>query len=743
VFQFAFPLPWWAIALLVAVALALAWGAYARLLVPITRGQHTALVALRALTLLFLVACLLRPVRVMPPQTESDAVVPVLLDVSRSMGLPDVGGRPRLEVARELVTQNVAAALQGRFVSELWTFGDSLAKAEGTAFTAEARSSDLSGALRSVRERYRQRRVAGIIVISDGGDTGAQDAAQSVDDGGTPVFTIGVGGARLTPDFEVLDVGAGEAALTDSSVDLTVSALGRPADSRDRRGFQVRVLENGRPVDVRTVSPAAGDSPVREVFTVSPSRQTATLYTVEIPTAPGELVPENNRRSVLVSPPGRKRRLLVVEGAPGFEHTFIKRALAADPGIEIDSVVRKGRDERGDSTYFVQAAASRAPQLATGFPPDRESLYQYDAIVFANIEPDSLSRSQLDLAAQFVEERGGGVLVLGAKSFAQQGLVGTALEEALPVDLHDRGSGVVRTAAGREAAGAYRLRLTSDGASHPVMRVGASADDTAKRWAAAPALAGATPLGAPRAGAQVLAVAATPDGVRPVVAVHRFGRGRAMVFAGEASWRWRMQLPSTDRTHELFWRQSARWLASAAPDPVSVAPVGRLTPGTSQRVNVDVRNAAFEPVRDASVTMRITLPGGEVRDLKPTLLDARTGRYSVPARFDQPGVYRVVAEARRGRETLGTSEQWVLAGAADLEMADPRLNEDVLRRVSRASGGRYLEAADVARLPALLASQADPAPPRLQELWHNIWIFLAVIMLLGAEWFLRRRWGLR
>jgi hypothetical protein len=157
-----------------------------------------------------------------------------------------------------------------------------------------------------------------------------------------------------------------------------------------------------------------------------------------------------------------------------------------------------------------------------------------------------------------------------------------------------------------------------------------------------------------------------------------------------------------------------------------------------------VRDADFEPVRDADVRMHVTMPGGEMRDLKPTLLDAKTGRYAVQTRFDQPGVYRVVAEARRGSAVLGTSQQWVLAGAADLELADPRLNEDVLRRVSRASGGRYLEAADLSRLPSLLASTLDePPPPRLQDLWHNIWIFTAVVTLLAAEWFLRRHWGLR
>ena len=737
-FQFAVSLPWWVIALLAVAIAAVAWGAYAEVLVPIGRRQRATLVALRLLTLLFLLACLLRPVRVMPPTGPSDAVVPVLVDASRSMRLTDVDGRSHIDVARDLVRRQVAPSLQNRFQIELWTFGDNLARLEGDTVAADARRSDLAGALRAVSERYRERRVAGIVVVSDGGDTGSEDAAQSIEGRGTPVFTVGVGAPRIAPDFEVLDVAAGEAALTDSSVDLTVSAISRGSD----RAFQLRVLENGRPVDVRRVTPIAADSPIREVFTVSPSRETASLYTVEIAPAAGELVTENNQRSVLVNPPGRKRRVLIVEGAPGFEHTFLKRALASDPGIEVDSVVRKGRDEQGDATYFVQAAASRAPQLAQGFPPDRESLFQYDGIMFANIEADSLSRLQLDLAASFVEERGGGALVLGAKSFEAQGLVGTALEDVLPVDLHDRGSGVVRTAA--RAGQPYRVRLTADGEVHPVMRIGNSFEDTAKRWSAVPPLAGATSLGALRPGAQILAVTDAGDGVRPIVAVQRYGRGRSMVFAGEASWRWRMQLPSSDRTHELFWRQVARWLSSASPDRVAAAPMSNITPGTTEQLAVDVRDEAFQPVRDAQVTTRVTAPGGEVHELKPTLLDARTGRYAAPARFEQPGVYRIVSEARRGPVVLGTSQQWVLAGAADLEMADPRLNEDVLRRVSRASGGRYLETADLSRLPSLLSSSADePGPPRLQELWHNIWIFTGVVALLGVEWFLRRRWGLK
>ena len=736
--QFAIGISWWVAALLVVAVLGIAGVTYAGAIVPLTRARRATLMALRALTLLLLVACLLRPVRVMPAETDTGAVVPILVDASRSMRLADADGRARSDAAAALV-ERLRPALSGRFTPEVWTFGSSLEQAGADRIgVADADQSDLSGALRAVKEQYRDRSVAGVIVISDGGDTGRADAAQVVAGDPLPVFAVGVGNPRLGSDLEVLDVSAGEGTLAESSVDLTVAAVSRGSTAP----FDVRVLENGRPIDVRRVTPESGGGPVRTVITVSPPREIATVYTVEIPSASGELVLENNRRSVLVEPPGRRRRVLMVEGAPGFEHTFMKRALMLDPGLEIDSVVRKGRDAQGDATYFVQAGEARAAQLASGFPEDRAALYQYDAVILANIEPDALSRLQLEAMADFVAERGGGLLVLGAKSFARQGLVGTPIEEVLPVSLTDRGNGVVRAAAVRGER--YTVAVTGDGASHPVMRIGAAGDDLTKRWSAVPPLAGAATLGAPRPGAQVLAVVRAPDGTRPLVAVQRFGQGRSMVFTGEASWRWRMRLPSEDRTYELFWRQATRWLAAGSPDAVNVPAPARVAPGATMPLAVDVRDDEFAPVPDAQVSMRVTRPGGETRDVRVALADARGGRFAGDVQFDQPGIYKVSVDARQGSRVLGSGQRWILVGGADTEMADPRLNEDVLRRVARASGGRYVTAADAGDIPSLLASrQADPGEPRLQELWHNAWLFATAIMLLAVEWFMRRQWGLR
>ena len=736
--QFAVSYPWWVLVLLAAATLVVAWASYAGTIAPLGPRRRAALVALRALALLFLVACLLRPVRSVPPEAATDAVVPVLVDISRSMQLRDTGGAARIDVARDVLEQHVQPALARRFRPEVWTFGETLAPMTGAEMSAGAGRSDLSGALRALRERYRERPVAGIVVISDGGETGEEDAAALADAVPAPVYTIGVGSTRLGADFEVLDVSAGELALADSSVDMTVAAVHHGSSGP----FDLRVLENGRPVDLRRVTPAADGSPVRALFTVSPPRETATLYTVEIPSAAGELVVENNRRSVLVEPAGRQRRVLMIEGAPGFEHSFIKRALAADQGIELDSVVRKGSDARGAPTYFVQASEQRAHRLTTGFPHERTSLYEYDALVLANVEADALSRSQLQMIADFVDRRGGGVLLFGAKSFLQQSFAGTPFEEVLPLKLTGRGDGVVPVSARAETR--LAVTLTADGSLHPVMRIDGGAEDLAKRWAAVPALAGVAALGALRPGAMALALVHATDGPRPLVAVQRFGQGRSMVFTGEASWRWRMQLPSADRTHELFWRQAVRWISAAAPDPVSVGPMRPLLPGSAATIAVDVRNTDFAPVGNADVHVRVTAPGGEERDVSAALADPLTGRYSIDMRFEDSGIYRVTATAARSGAAIGRGERWILVGGADLELADPRLNDKVLRRLAVSSGGGYVPAGEAGNLSSLLdAAATESVAPRLEELWHTPWIFMALILLLGAEWTLRRRWGLR
>ncbi len=735
---FANPFPWWALLGLAAGAAALSWLTYRHLTA--SRSRRAGLMALRFITLLLLLVLLMRPVARVDIDNTTDIAVPILVDASRSMGILDAGRQRRIDHARDLVARELLPALDSRFKVELLSFGDALAPASASELSASARRSDLSGALAAARERYRGRAIAGIILLSDGGDTSGAASQIAPADAGTPVYPIGIGSSTVGRDREVLSVTAAEAVLDDSRIDLSVSAV---SHGNDTAPIELRLLENGRPVEVRRATPAADGTPVHEVFQVTPVSGAATVYTVEIPQAAGELVPENNARSVLVQPPSRARRVLLVEGAPGFEHSFLKRALAADPQMEIDSVVRKGQNEQGSDTFYIQATRSRSDALRNGFPEKIEQLFAYDAVVLANVEPSQLTRAQLEAIRRFVAERGGGLLLLGARTFVTQRLVDTPIEDVLPLDVNDRGSVVPASV----ARGLNRVGLTAAGESHPVMQLAATIDETRRRWEDAPALAATASLGGPRPGATVLASTNGPGGSpRALVAVQRFGAGRAMVFTGEAAWRWRMMRPSSDRSYDRFWRQAIRWLALPATDPVHVTVPAGGAPGDTLTLRVAARNAAFESQRDATVGLRITVPDGRLEPLAaaPPAGSDEAARFDAAFRPEHPGVYRVTAEAKRGGAVLGSSTAALLVGGVDLEMTDPRLNVQVLQRVALATGGRLVAEDDIGSLPGLLRARVPAAVLSVRrDLWHNGWSFAAIALLLGAEWVLRRRWGMR
>src|SRR2546425_3599070 len=172
--HFAYPLPWWLALALAAAIGAAAFFQYRRPLAPLTRGQRVTLVALRAVVLAAIVLFLFRPMIILPPAASQDALVPVLIDVSRSMRLVDADGQSRVARAAAIVKTDLMPALTRQFQTELYSVGDGLAPAAPAALdrlSADARRTDLAGALASIRERYRGQRVAGIVLLSDGGDT--------------------------------------------------------------------------------------------------------------------------------------------------------------------------------------------------------------------------------------------------------------------------------------------------------------------------------------------------------------------------------------------------------------------------------------------------------------------------------------------------------------------------------------------------------------------------------------------
>jgi len=204
-----------------------------------------------------------------------------------------------------------------------------------------------------------------------------------------------------------------------------------------------------------------------------------------------------------------------------------------------------------------------------------------------------------------------------------------------------------------------------------------------------------------------------------------------------------MLAASTDRSHELFWRQAARWLSQSSPDPVGIVAPDGLEPGDAAPIEIDARDGSFAPTPDAVVTASVSADTGGTRTV-PVHHGESGERFAAGFAPDHPGLYRIHADASRRSTTLGSADRTIYVGGSDREFAEPRLNEGFLRRLAVDSGGRYVRASDASRVLSWLEDSARRhAEPERRDVWDRSWVLATLVLLLCVEWTLRRRWGLR
>jgi hypothetical protein len=82
-----------------------------------------------------------------------------------------------------------------------------------------------------------------------------------------------------------------------------------------------------------------------------------------------------------------------------------------------------------------------------------------------------------------------------------------------------------------------------------------------------------------------------------------------------------------------------------------------------------------------------------------------------------------------------------------IEFSSAGLKEEVLRGMARTTGGKYFSYAEAKDLPDLVSRQVKAAneagiQPVDREIWDTPAIFTVLLLVLAAEWFVRRRSGL-
>lgn len=746
---------------------------------------------LKTLGVATLAFCLLEPMRQSQRAKPGANFFAIVADNSLGLAVREPGGsRTRGEALRDLLTATPSDwqhALDADFQTRRYWFDAQLVAARDFAgLTFDGRASALGRAFRTLAERYRGRPLAGVLLFTDGNATDL--GREPPDLGGLPpVYPVVVGNPSPLPDLALEQVRVSQTAFEDAPVTIQADVQ---AAGYDGETIVARIQEAEGAALVEQTQTAGRDGRTL-VFraNLKPTTNGVSFYQVRVfaqrenPDAAAGANPDsreathaNNQRVVAVDRGRGPYRILYVAGRPGWEYKFLNRAVAEDRELELVGLVRvanrepkfdfRGRAgetsnplfrgfgnqspeeiERYDQPVLIRLNTRDELELKNGFPRTAEELYAYRAVIVDDLEAAFFDPAQASLLERFVSERGGGFLMLGGMETFQEGRYArTPIGDLLPVYLD-------RHATPHPPA-PVRLDLTPEGLLQPWARVRSSeADEKARLTAMAPFQV-LNRIATVKPGASVIATA-TDDARNtwPALVVQRFGRGRSAALLIGDLWRWGLRDAPAHEDLDKTWRQLLRWLVVDVPDRVTLAAEPEAEdPNGAIRLAVRVRDATFQPLDDATVTLTVQpvhMAGNagaatNVTALRAEPAPSEAGLYVATYVPRASGGFRATAVVTgpTGTEVGRADTGWASDLVAD-EFRSLQPNRPLLEAIARQTGGEIVPQSRLSEFVRALPRRLAPiTETTAAPLWHTPALFLFALACLIAEWGLRRWKGL-
>ena len=699
--------------------------------------DRAVLVGLRLAALGVLLICLLRPTLVLKAAVPQQNFLGVLVDDSRSMAIADRGGQPRSAFVEGQLggpDAPLLRALSKKFVVRFFSFSSASERVASAAdLKFQGTATRLGQALDRARDELAGLPLAGLVMVTDGADT--SDAAldetlASLKARSIPVFTLGVGQEHFDKDIQVTRVETPRSVLKGTAlvVDVVVSQTGYAGQT-----VPMTVEDDGRIVSTQDVTlPDDGESATVKVR-FQANEAGARLFSFKIPAQPGEQVTQNNARDTLIQVNDGIEKVLYYEGEPRPEQKFVTRAIEGDRNLQVVTLTRTAENK-----YYRQNVSS-GDEVVGGFPKTREELFPYRALILGSVEAASFTPDQLRMIADYVNKRGGSLLMLGGRrSFGEGGWAGTPVGEVLPVTLD---------AANAKYFSELSVRPTRAGLTFPVTQIAGDEKSSAAKWDTMPVVTTVNPVHLVKPGATILLNAADNRKQEQIVlAYQRYGRGKAVAMPIQDAWAWKMdaKMPVNDTTHQMFWRRLVRWLVDGVPDQVNVATsTDRVEPGETIKLSAEVLDAAYVEVNVSRVVASIVSPSGKTTEVPVDWTVTRDGDYRATFVPDEEGIYKLSVHAERGDKAIGTASMSVRVSAGDAEYFDAAMRAPLLKRVAEETGGRFFTATNASSLPeAISYNGRGVTVVEERELWDMPALFILLIGFVAAEWGYRRVKGL-
>lgn len=651
------------------------------------RKSRAALAAVRFVAVFFISFLLLSPmIKRRVVETENPVVV-LLHDNSRSVVLTADSAYFRKQYLQnvERLKQSLAADYQ----VEEYSFGSDLQNGFDRRFDQEA--TNISLALNQIQDIYKGRNVAAVVLATDGIANAGNVPQTSAGLYPYPIYTIAMGDTAIRNDAAIKSINANKITYLNSRFPVEIAIK---ADKLQGKSARLTVQKDGKTLFSKQINYSSDRFFTTEPVLLDADKAGVQLYTVRLEVCNGEVSTANNVQTFAVEVLDSRRRVAIVWQAPHPDIGALKRYFENLETYEVET--------------FSADNFSANPQ-------------QYHLFVLHQLPDNNANHNAL--VNKILQQQIPALFVLGQQTeFASFDRLQLGLAINAGSSRSDEATAVVNPSF-----------------SH------FSADNDLRGVEAFPPLT--VPFGNVQCGSgtQTLLFAkiGSVQTQRPLVAFAQKNGVRYGFVVGDGLWRWPLADYSENGSNEVFGTlmdKTCTYLsAQANKQQFDVQAAASFAETEVITLSAELYNDNYELVNTPDATLTVSDEHGQSREYS---FGRTQNSYSVAIGTLQQGRYTYMAKTTLGGKTFSKKGSFAVQRLM-LEENSLTADHQLLNTISQNTGGMMLYPQQMLQLPELLQKRHDIrnvmySRYKYSELINLPWLFVAIVLLLAAEWVARR-----
>lgn len=647
------------------------------------------MVAFRFFSVFIIAFLLLSP---LIKQTEKLVEKPVIIigvDNSRSMVLNGDSDYYRTDFPNKL--NALAEEFREQCEVKIYSLGDNLK--HGFDATYRDKHTDISEFFNEINTRYTNRNAVAMIIATDGIYNRGTDpfyAAQKIN---FPVYTIALGDTSLKKDLIIQKVIVNKTAYKGDKFPVEVLVeMNKCTGSAPK----LTLILDKKTLETKQLRPSGNRSVQKALFMLDAGEPGLSRYSLRIDELENEVSFQNNQADFYVEVLDARQKIALVFNAPHPDITAIQKALRGSSHFEIDLVSIDSMPANFDKYDLV--IMNQLPSINT--------VMNLDPIMKSRASALFIVGSQTDINA-FNNLKTGLVINASKNAFSEsQSIVNNAFS-LFTLDKKDASFFSEATPL-QSPFGVYQFSPLSEVLFY-----------------------------------QKIGNVATQS---PMILFTRASEKKIGVIAGENIWRWRLYNFIRQSNHDAFdllIDKMAQYLSTR--DDKSFFRIrvnNKISENEPVEMDAEVYNATYELINEPDVNITVTDASGKTY---PFVFSKTLKSYHLNLGLFPVGEYSYAATVKVGSSLYQKSGKFFIE-KVNIESSNLVADHNLLFRIAAAHDGEMVLRDSILTLGKRITTRQDIRSvsifqKRMTSLIGNPWIFSLILLLLTAEWVIRKREG--